>query len=46
MIKRIWNITLTVKNLENSIRFYEEVPGLQKKYVFSDHTGSTMEESK
>lgn len=32
MIRRIWDVTLTVKNLEKAIYFYEKVLGLTKKY--------------
>lgn len=39
MIKRIWDITLTVKNLKKAIDFYENVLGLQKKYEFKDYAG-------
>lgn len=39
MIRRIWNITLTVKNLKRSVDFYENILGLQKKYEFRDYVG-------
>jgi len=39
MIKRIWDITLTVKDLPKAISFYETILGLQKKYEFSDYVG-------
>jgi len=31
MIRRIWDITLTVKDLKKAVEFYEDVLGLQKK---------------
>lgn len=39
MIKRIWDLTLTVKDLKKSIEFYQDVLGLTKKYEFGDYTG-------
>ncbi|MCD6127598.1 MAG: VOC family protein [Methanomicrobia archaeon] len=36
MIRRIWDITLTVKDLKKAVEFYEDVLGLQKKYQFKD----------
>ena len=39
MIKRIWDITLTVRDLKKAIDFYERVLGLQKKYEFKDYAG-------
>jgi len=39
MIKRIWDITLTVKDLKKAVDFYENILGLQKKYEFKDYAG-------
>ena len=39
MIKRIWDITLTVSDLKRSVEFYEKTLGLQKKYEFNDYAG-------
>jgi len=39
MIKRIWDVTLTVRNLERAVQFYEKTLGLLKKYQFSDYAG-------
>ena len=39
MIKRIWDVTLTVRDLERAVRFYESTLGLLKKYQFSDYAG-------
>ena len=39
MIKRIWDITLTVKDLKRAVDFYENILGLQKKYEFKDYAG-------
>ena len=39
MIRRIWSITLTVKNLKKAIYFYEKVLGLTKKYEYKDYAG-------
>ena len=39
MIKRIWDITLTVGDLKKAIDFYGSVLGLQKKYEFMDYAG-------
>jgi lactoylglutathione lyase len=39
MIRRIWDITLTVKDLKRAVEFYENVLGLQKKYEFDDYAG-------
>jgi predicted enzyme related to lactoylglutathione lyase len=39
MIKRIWDITLTVADLRIAADFYESVLGLQKKYEFKDYAG-------
>jgi len=38
MVKRIWDITLTVKDLERAVDFYGNVLGLQK-YEFKDYAG-------
>ncbi|OQX92436.1 MAG: hypothetical protein B6D58_02940 [candidate division Zixibacteria bacterium 4484_95] len=39
MIKRIWDITLTVSDLGRAVSFYENILGLQKKYEFRDYAG-------
>ena len=39
MIKRIWDITLTVSELKKSVYFYEKILGLTKKYEFKDYAG-------
>ena len=39
MIKRIWDITLTVRDLKKAIDSYERALGLQKKYEFKDYAG-------
>lgn len=39
MIRRVWDITLTVRDLKRAIDFYEKVFGLSKKYVFKDYAG-------
>jgi predicted enzyme related to lactoylglutathione lyase len=39
MIKRIWDVTLTVKDLQKAVDFYEKVLGLSKKYQFKDYAG-------
>ncbi len=39
MIKRIWDITLTVKDLKKAVDFYGGILGLQKKYEFKDYAG-------
>lgn len=39
MIKRIWDVTLTVTDLKRATYFYEDVLGLQKKYEFQDYMG-------
>ena len=39
MIKRIWDITLTVRDLKKAVDFYEKVLRLQKKYEFEDYAG-------
>jgi len=32
MLGRIWDVTLTVKDLDKAVRFYEDTLGFQKKY--------------
>jgi predicted enzyme related to lactoylglutathione lyase len=39
MLKRIWDVTLTVSDLKQAVDFYERVVGLQKKYEFPDYAG-------
>jgi predicted enzyme related to lactoylglutathione lyase len=39
MLKRIWDVTLTVSDLKRAVDFYERVLGLQKKYEFPDYAG-------
>ena len=39
LIKRIWDITLTVRDLKRAVDFYENALGLQKKYEFKDYAG-------
>jgi len=39
MIRRIWDITLTVADLKKAVDFYENTLNLQKKYAFSDYAG-------
>ena len=39
MIRRIWDITLTVRDLEYATWFYETVLGLSKKYAYKDYVG-------
>ncbi len=39
MIKRLWDVTLTVRDLKRAVDFYERVLGLQKKYEFQDYAG-------
>jgi len=39
MIKRIWDITITVNDLKRAVDFYEKILGLQKKYEFKDYAG-------
>lgn len=38
-IRRIWDITLTVKDLKKPVEFYEKILRLQKKYEFKDYAG-------
>jgi len=37
VIKRIWDVTLTVADLKRAVQFYGDTLGLQKKYEFSDY---------
>lgn len=39
MIRRVWDVTLTVSDLKRAIDFYENILGLQKKYQFKDYAG-------
>ena len=39
MIKRIWDVTLTVADLKRAVDFYENTLGLQKKYEYKDYAG-------
>jgi catechol 2,3-dioxygenase-like lactoylglutathione lyase family enzyme len=39
VIKRIWDVTLTVRDLGKAVRFYEDILGPKKKYQFSDYAG-------
>jgi catechol 2,3-dioxygenase-like lactoylglutathione lyase family enzyme len=39
VIRRVWDVTLTVSDLKSSIDFYENTLGLQKKYQFKDYAG-------
>ena len=39
LIRRIWDITLTVKDLKRAADFYENVLGLEKKYEYEDYAG-------
>jgi len=39
MITHVWAITLTVSDLEQAVRFYEDTLGLTKKYQFRDYAG-------
>jgi len=39
MILRIWDVTLTVRDLKKSVRFYGKVLGLRKKYEYPDYAG-------
>jgi predicted enzyme related to lactoylglutathione lyase len=39
MIRRIWDVTLTVMDLGRAVDFYEKVLGFQKKYQFKDYAG-------
>ncbi len=37
MIKRLWDVTLTVKDLKTAVDFYQNILGLDKKYEFTDY---------
>jgi len=39
MIRRLWDVTLTVSDLKEGTRFYGEILGLEKKYEFRDYAG-------
>ncbi len=39
MIRRIWDITFTVSDLNRAVEFYGKVLGLQEKYRFHDYAG-------
>lgn len=39
MIRRIWDITLTVADLNRAVEFYGGVLGFQMKYRFGDYAG-------
>lgn len=39
MIKRVWNVTLTVSDLKRAVTFYEKILKLSKKYEFRDYAG-------
>lgn len=39
MIRRVWDVTLTVSDLQRAIDFYGNVLGLEKKYQFGDYAG-------
>ena len=39
MIKTVWCITLHVSKTVRAVKFYEETPGLEKKYEFSSYAG-------
>lgn len=39
MIRRIWDITLSVADLNRAVEFYGQVLGLQMKYRFGDYAG-------
>ena len=39
MIRRIWDVTLTVSDLQRAVESYERVLGAQKKYEFPDYAG-------
>lgn len=39
MLKRIWDVTLTVSDLKRAVDFYERVLALPKKYEFPDYAG-------
>jgi len=39
MILRVWDITLTVSDLDRAVEFYEKTLELPKKYQFSTYAG-------
>jgi catechol 2,3-dioxygenase-like lactoylglutathione lyase family enzyme len=39
MLLRVWDITFTVSNLSQAVRFYQDVLGLRKKYQFGTYAG-------
>ena len=39
MIKGLWDVTLTVSDLDRAVQFYEGVLGLEKKHQFKDYAG-------
>lgn len=39
MIRRIWDVTLTVSDIKRAVGFYEGILGLQKKYEYKDYVG-------
>jgi catechol 2,3-dioxygenase-like lactoylglutathione lyase family enzyme len=39
MLRRIWDVTLSVSDLNRAIQFYNETLSLQKKYQFKDYAG-------
>ena len=43
MILRVWDVTLTVSDLERAVDFYGRVLGLPKKYQFPDYAGFDKE---
>lgn len=46
MIERIWDITLTVRDLKRAVYFYEKVLGLQKNMNSETMPGLTAVELK
>ena len=39
MVRRIWDVTLTVRDLGRAVHFYQEILGLPLKYKFHDYAG-------